>query len=426
MGGVSTVRDELWTLDSLKPHPRNYNVHGERQAASLADAMRITAFTAPIICKPDGTILGGHLRRLALLKLRAESYPEPQGVGAGWKIPCRVVECSAVDELRILATDNPDPKQVEFDNQALASLLTELQGQDTLGGTWYDEARLDELIAEIGADGEAGSGSGLLPGTDPDEVPDDAPTRCKAGDLWQLGRHRILCGDSTRREDVERLLGGAVPNLMITDPPYGVNYDPGWRNEAAENGALAYAASRIGEVYNDDRVSWREAWELFPGNVVYCWHAGVHASSLQADLETVGFEIRSQIIWAKSHFPISRGHYHWRHEPCWYAVRESATAEWIGDRKQTTLWEINLDQNVDGGHSTQKPVECMRRGMANHAGDVYDPFLGSGTTLIAAEMTGRTCYGMEISPKYCDVILSRWEKATGHTAEKVEPDASAP
>ena len=202
-----------------------------------------------------------------------------------------------------------------------------------------------------------------------------------------------------------RLLGDARPNLMVTDPPYGVEYDPAWRQREAEKGNLAYAAMRVGEVANDDRFDWSTVWASFAGNVLYCWHA----SRVQDSLEAAGFELRAQIIWVKLHFPISRGHYHWRTEPCWYAIRNGETASWVGDRKQTTAWDdIPLDVNVDGGHSTQKPVELMARSIRNHTGDVYDPFLGTGTTLIAAEQLGRTCYGMEIEPQYVDVTRQRY------------------
>jgi DNA modification methylase len=207
---------------------------------------------------------------------------------------------------------------------------------------------------------------------------------------------------------------------MVTDPPYGVEYDASWRNDAAAAGHLAYAPSRIGQVAHDDRLDWSEAWSLFPGDVVYCWHAGRHASAVQRSIEDAGFEVRCQVIWAKSNFPISRGHYHWRHEPCWYAVRKGATAHWSGDRTQTTLWDINLDRNVEGGHSTQKPLECMARPIRNHGEPddlVYDPFLGSGTTIIAAHRTGRRCYGLEIEPRYGEVILRRCE-AEGLTVER--------
>jgi len=135
----------------------------------------------------------------------------------------------------------------------------------------------------------------------------------------------------------------------------------------------------------------------------------------------VGFEVRYQLIWAKPHFVISQGHYHGRHEPCWYAVRKGEDAHWRGDHAQTTLREISLDPNVLGGHSTQKPLECMAFPIRNHTGDVYDPFLGSGTTLIAAEQLGRICYGMEIESAYCEVIIARWESYTGSQAVREEP-----
>jgi DNA modification methylase len=247
--------------------------------------------------------------------------------------------------------------------------------------------------------------------------PDVAPERpstpvSRAGDLWVLGDHRVICGDATKGADVARLLAGATPGLMVTDPPYGVDYDPAWRNAEAAKGNLAYAARRVGVVANDHRADWREAWALFSGDVAYCWHAGARASQVQQSLEAAGFEIRSQIIWSKSNFPISRGHYHWRHEPCWYAVRKGGTGNWHGDRKQTTVWQINLDPNVEGGHSTQKPVECMRRPIENNSavGDaVYDPFVGSGTTIIAAEQSRRRCFALELDPGYADVAVQRWQ-----------------
>jgi DNA modification methylase len=227
------------------------------------------------------------------------------------------------------------------------------------------------------------------------------------GQVWVVGPHRIMCGDATNAEDVARLLDGAKPLLCVTDPPYGVEYDPAWRNKLAKNGQLGYGARRVGRVPNDDRIDWREAWALVPSDVLFVWHAGIYAGTVQIGIEAEGFVIRSQIIWAKPHFVISRGNYHCQHEPCWYAVRKGATAHWVGDRKQTTVWEIKLDRNAEGGHSTQKPVECMERPMRNHEGDVYDPFLGSGTTAVAADRQGRRCYGLDISPAYVAVTLER-------------------
>lgn len=232
----------------------------------------------------------------------------------------------------------------------------------------------------------------------------------------------MLCGDATEARAVTRLLDGKVPLLMVTDPPYGVNYDPGWRAQAGLG-----AQRQSGRVHHDDRVDWSEAFALFPGPVAYVWHAGLYAGEVASSLQRCDFSIRSQIIWVKQHFALSRGHYHWQHEPCWYAVRAGQPASWCGDRKQATVWEVsNLnpfggERSTDtvSGHGTQKPVELMRRPLLNHterAGLVYDPFLGSGSTLIAAEASGRICYGLELSPAYVDVIVKRWQKLTGGKA----------
>ena len=173
----------------------------------------------------------------------------------------------------------------------------------------------------------------------------------------------------------------------------------------------------MGHVTNDDRADWREAWALFPGDVAYVWHGGRHASAVRASLEASGFEIRSQIIWAKDRFALSRGHYHWQHEPCLYAVR--GTAHWKGDRSQIDALAIPSREDRGHGHGTQKPVECMRRPMLNNSSPgqaVYEPFCGSGTSIIAAEMIGRICHAIEIEPGYVDVAIERWQAFTGKCA----------
>ena len=227
--------------------------------------------------------------------------------------------------------------------------------------------------------------------------------------------HRIACGSSTDPVTVARVLAGAKPHLMVTDPPYGVEYDPSWRNQAG-----AAKTKRTGKVLNDDRADWREAWALFLGEVAYVWHGALHATTVAESLMSTGFAIRSQIIWAKERLVLSRGDYHWQHEPCWYAVREKATGHWSGDRKQTTLWNIpSRDQDAATVHGTQKPVECMRRPILNNSNPgqaVYEPFMGSGTTLIAAETTGRVCFGVELNPAYVDVAVTRWQDFTGERA----------
>jgi DNA modification methylase len=245
--------------------------------------------------------------------------------------------------------------------------------------------------------------------TDEDAIPDvPAEPITRAGDLWILGNHRLLCGDSTSSSDVTRLLNGAQPHLMVTDPPYGVEYDPSWRGKTKRNG----------KVLNDDRADWREAWSLFPGDVAYVWHGALHGGTVEDSLVSCGFTVRAQIIWAKRQLVMGRGHYHWQHEPCWYAVRNHG--HWVGDRKQSTLWQIeNKNQDAETVHGTQKPVECMRRPIVNNSSPgqaIYEPFCGSGTTLIAAQQTSRNCLAMELSPNYCDVIVQRWQDFTGKQA----------
>jgi DNA modification methylase len=214
---------------------------------------------------------------------------------------------------------------------------------------------------------------------------------------------------------------------MVTDPPYGVAYDPSWRNEVAD-GRGVVRSRRLGKVRNDDRADWTEAWLLSPASVAYVWHGGLHAATVSASLERADFEIRSQLIWVKPKMVFGRGSYHWHHEPCWYAVRAGATADWAGDRTQTTVWQIDhlnfkSTATVDDPwtlHGTQKPLEAMARPIRNHHGDVYDPFLGSGTTLIAADKLGQRCWGMELDPRYVDVAVARWEPFTGEVAVKAE------
>jgi DNA modification methylase len=259
--------------------------------------------------------------------------------------------------------------------------------------------------------------------TDPDAVPDERPTAIVAGDLFELGRHRLLCGDSTSEADVARLLGDVVPFLMVTDPPYGVEYDPDWRKQAKRPDGTPYGAARTGQVANDARVDWTPTWVLFPGVVAYVWHAGRHAAEVAVSMLAAELDVRSQIVWRKPRFVISRGHYHWQHEPCWYAAREGQSSKWVGDRSQSTVWDIaQKDDTGETNHGTQKPVECMARPIRNHGGPedhVYEPFCGSGSTLIACEQLGRRCFAMELEPKYVQMAIDRWEAFTGQKAVKV-------
>ena len=230
----------------------------------------------------------------------------------------------------------------------------------------------------------------------------------KAGDLWKIGEHRLLCGDSTKADDVARLLGDCNPVLMVTDPPYGVEYDANWRYEVKCANGKPYGGRAIGKIIGDDRADWREAWALFSGDVAYVWSNGRFVYESLASLEACNLLRCYLIVWAKNTPVIGRGDYNSQEEECLYVVRKGKTHRFIGGHNQTTLWQIDKPQKSDTGHSTQKPLECMARPMRNHdAPEVYDPFLGSGTTMVAAQNLNRKCYGIEISPAYCAVILQR-------------------
>lgn len=390
---------ELRPLDAVRPYSNNPRQNLDAVEA-VAESIRRFGFRQPIVVDADGVIVAGHTRFRAAQRLGLAT------------VPVHVATDLTADEVRAYRlADNKTAELASWDTAMLSIELDALRGADidwTLLG--FDEEELAKLLAPAGTEGL----------TDPDAVPEkpvDPVT--KPGDLWLLGKHRLLCGDSTSAADVTRLLDGAVPTLMVTDPPYGVEYDPEWRMDAGLTGNTA----RMGKVMNDDRADWTEAWKLFPGDVAYVYHAGVFASTVQQSLERAGFAIRAQIIWAKDRLALSRGDYHWQHEPCWYAVREGGKGHRTDDRTQTTLWSIPARDDAGHGHGTQKPVECMERPVRNHLADtVYEPFAGSGTTVIACERTGRACIAMELDPGYCDVVVRRWEDFTGRKAERVQAE----
>ena len=393
---------EQWSIDRLIPYGRNARTHSDGQVAQIAASIVEFGWTNPVLADSQGNVIAGHGRLAAAKSLGLDTVP--------------VVLLDHLTEAQrraYILADNKLALNAGWDEETLAAELHALNGDGyDLGVIGFSDEELEALMAPL-ADEDAGQGDG----TGEDEVPEPpADPVTRPGDLWILGQHRLLCGDSTVVTDVDRLLGGAKPHLLVSDPPYGVEYAPEWRNEAGVS-----TTTRTGKVANDDRADWREAWALFPGEVAYVWHAGIHAGVVAESLRACDFEIRSQIIWSKPRFVLSRGHYHWQHEPCWYAVRKTATGHWQGARDQATVWAIGSGGDEDEAtiHGTQKPVECMRRPMINNSAEgdgVYEPFAGSGTTVIAAETTGRICFAMELNPAYCDVVVGRWQKLTGGKA----------
>ena len=387
------------SVSSLIPYARNSRTHSEEQVAQIAASIREWGWTTPVLVDEEGGIIAGHGRVLAARKLGLQDVPAM--VASGWT--------DAQKRAYVLA-DNQIALNAGWDMDLLSVELSDLKTEDfDIGLIGFDNNFLNNIFLKT-----------MEGNTDPDDVPEEPISPVSAiGDVWILGRHRLVCGDCTDALVVEKVLSGVKPHLMVTDPPYGVEYDANWRNKAVRADGSAIGGKAVGKVAKDDIADWREAWALFPGDVAYIWHAGNKAHIVAESLLASEFQIRAQIIWSKSQFVIGRGDYHPHHEPCWYVVRKGKTGHYVGDRKQSTIWQIPKPQKSETGHSTQKPVECMKRPIENNSSPgqaIYEPFSGSGTTIIAAEMTGRVCYAIELNPAYVDVAVVRWQEFSGQSA----------
>jgi DNA modification methylase len=403
-------------IKDLVADPENRRKHNPRNLGMVVDALHAVGAARSIVIDEGNVVLAGN----GVTEAAAEAgitKVHVVDVDGSTLVAVRRTGLSPEQKRALAMYDNRTAELAEWNGEQLQADLD--AGLDLQ--PWFSEAELATALRQ------AGGHPGL---TDPDALPDARPTSIVRGDLFALGPHRLLCGDATVEADVARLLHGCSPHLMVTDPPYGVDYDPAWRDRAAQFSPSMgnRKDTATGTVLNDDRADWTAAWRLFPGEVAYVWHAGIKAADVAVSLAAAGFEVRSQIIWAKSHLAVSRSHYHWQHEPCWYAVRKGATGHWTGDRKQTTLWAIEKPQKSETGHATQKPVECMRRPIDNNSAPgqcVYDPFCGSGTTLIAAHQTGRVCLAIELNPAYVQLAIDRWEQFSGSHAVRVEAEHAA-
>jgi DNA modification methylase len=402
--------------EQLLANPANWRLHPKEQQQALAGALSEVGWVAQVLVnRTTGHVVDGHLRvELAI------SRGEPS-------VPVAYVELSDEEERLVLASLDPLAAMATAERDALAALLAEIETGD---------AALAALLAELAE--QNGISRPIL--GDPDEVPpvsNEADLYVKPGDLWLLGEHRLLAGDATNPDDVARLLDGAQPTLLATDPPYGVSLDPTWRdgvyNELgpAEQPYMRTKGHRNTTVSGDTRVDWSEAFELVPSlQVGYVWHAGLYAAEVAEGLTRIGFEIASQVIWDKGLFAMSRGWYHWGHEPCWVIRRPGVPNLFHGSRDQSTVWRAPSPKMIMAGseeekqdHPAQKPVLLYETPIRNHlrAGEAcYDPFLGSGTCLVAAETLGRRCYGMEVDPRYVQVTIERWQSLTGETAAWVD------
>jgi hypothetical protein len=309
------LRVEYWSIDRLKPYERNPR-RNDKAVDRIRASIREFGFAVPVLAKSDGAVIDGHLRLKGAIAEKMTEVPV---------VPCDGWTDAQVKAFRLMV--NRSVTWGDWDIEALAAEFADLQALDfDLSLTGFDSKEIDSFT--------------LQPNPAEDEVPPvpELPVS-RPGDLWICGPHRVFCGDATNADDVGMLLHGRKPLLMVADQPYGISYDPAWRKRAGVNNS-----NRMGTVNNDDRADWREAWSLFPGDVAYVWHGALHASTVAASLEACKFGIRSQVIWAKPSLVIGRGHYHWQHEPCWYAVR--TTGHWNGDRKQSTLWSIENRNSV--------------------------------------------------------------------------------
>jgi len=395
-------------LERLRPADWNPN----RVSAAVLDKLRrsITDFgvVENLVVRP----LAGRRGSFEVISgnHRLRVYRE---LGFEWA-PCHVV--SLDDAHARLLAHALNRTRGEDDPRAYARLLeqalSELSVEEVLGYLPETDASIERTLAEYGSgrDGEEEAAALALPRV----------AESKRGEIYELGSHRLLCGDATESEQVAALMAGERAALMATDPPYGVELDHTWRDGLRQ----PIGTARTGRVANDDRCDWREAYLLTDAPVAYVWHSALHSREAWEGLEAAGFRVRQQIVWVKQVHALSRSAYQWRHEPCWYAVRKGAPACWRGGRKQTTVWEaaspiIAYGSSTDDEateHPTQKPLSLFETPIRNHTrpGEVcYEPFAGSGTQLIAAEKLGRRCFAVELDPRYCDLIRGRYERYRG-------------
>jgi len=413
---------ELRRIADLRPHPRNYRRHPERQLSLLRESLRIHGQQKPVVITPDGTILAGH----GLVEAaRAEGWSE---------IACHVYDGPYPEAF--LAIDNRASDLAEDDEQALATLLRDLEAQDQLTAAGWEQEGLEELLLRLETEEKQGREENF----DADQAMAEAeqqsgPTRVQPRELWQLGRHRLLCGDATDPANWERLMAGETAHAIITDPPYAINYLGGRAAQEERIGAKRRGAEgQEGDAYWDDLTD-DEYRTLLIGSLslasqhsdekapLYLWFASSHLRDVLDCMSGTGWQERNLLVWVKNNGAgaLFAQYKHW-YEPCFYAFKRGQAPRWHGPTNERTVWEHDKPV-VNDLHPTMKPVALIERSIANatelgHL--VVDPFLGSGTAIIAAERTGRRCYGFDLDARYCDVILARWEEFAGLAAERVD------
>lgn len=396
---------EMRPLTAIQPYEHNPRIN-KKAVDAVAHSLRTFGFRQPIVVDSEGIIVCGHTRFKAAQLLNLA------------EVPVHVATDLTPEQTKAYRiADNKSAELAEWDMDLLPIELSDLQtGGFDMESIGFDT---DELVRLLDTDINDGH-------TDPDEVPDIAEeTLTQPGDIWQLGTHRLLCGDSAQSDSYARLLNGETADLLLTDPPYNVAYQGGTAN------ALTIANDDM------DAASYHQflvdclgaaAAVMKPGGSFYIWHADTYGGTVRAACDAVALPVRQCLIWKKNTLVLGRQDYQWMHEPCLYGWKPGATHNWLGDRRQTTVLEHDKPQR-NGAHPTMKPVALLVEQMRNSSrpGErVLDPFGGSGSTLIACEQTGRHARVIELDPHYCDVIIKRWEHFSGKQAVRLAASTHTP
>ncbi len=420
-----SARLEWMALGQLQAAKRNPKQH----SSDIGTSIGRFGYVEPIVVdERTGRIVAGHGRREALMAMRARGEAPPAGIrseGDDWLVPVLRGWASRSDaeaEAYLLAS-NKLTEVGGWDNAQLAELLKDLGEQDALDGVGFTDDEIAALLGQVEGMGGGAAGGGTEGLTDPDEVPEEpaeAEVYVKPGELWMLGNHQLLCGDATRAADIARVMGGAKAQICWTDPPWNVAY------------GSANGTSKHQRIANDDLGAEFPAFcEAFckgiasvtlPGALLYMAMSAQEWPTIHRALSAAGFHWSSTIIWAKDSLVLSRKDYHTQYEPIWYGWNgEGPRLHPLEDRQQSDVWQIPRPKRSDE-HPTMKPVELVERSLANSSkpGDlVFEPFSGSGTTLLACEKIGRQCRAIELEPKYVQVAIERWQAFTGKKAERL-------
>lgn len=393
--GKNMRRYENVKIEKLIPYRNNARTHSDEQVEKIAKSMREFGFINPVLVDGKFNIIAGHGRVLGAKKLGMK------------EVPCLFIEDLTEEQKRAyIIADNRLAEDAGWDKEMLKIELEELQNLNfdiSLTGFEMDDFDFGMDETEVVED-------------EFDETVPEEP-KSKKGEIYRLGKHYLMCGDSTDINDVEKLMNGAKVDLFLTDPPYNVDYQGG-------TGLTIQNDNMDEDTFREFlKVSFFNANTVMKeGAVFYIWHADSEGYNFRGACHDIGWKVRQCLIWCKNTLVMGRQDYHWKHEPCLYGWKEGASHLWASDRRQTTVLEFDRP-SVSKEHPTMKPVGLFDYLIKNNTKKddvVLDLFAGSGTTIIACEQNGRVAYSMELDPRYVDVIIARWEKLTGEQAERIE------